>query len=1127
MKKTWFLTNHRYLFACVGKFLKIMKITVFIIAFATMQTFALDNYAQSKRMDVKIEQESIVSALEKIEAQSEFFFFYNNKVVKLDKKVSIDLKQKTINEILDELFMGTDIEYTINNRQIILSGKEMGGLSSQQEKKIYGKVTDHTGAPIPGASVVIKGTTTGVVTDSNGKFSLTLPADSKAILFSFIGMKSQELGISDKSEYNVVLTEETIGLDEVVAIGYGTQKKATVTGSIATLNGDKIIKSPTSNVATSLQGQLPGLVVNVSSGDPGNEAVQILVRGKSTLGSTGVLTVIDGVAGGDITRLNPADIESISVLKDASAAIYGSQAANGVILVTTKRGKSGKPVINYSLNSTNTQPTKLQDFLHSWQYAVAENEYLVNNGLTPKWSDQDITLFKNGSDPMQHPDVNWYKVVLRKWTPQQQHNISLSGGTDAVKYYISGQVLDQDRNFKNDDHKGLNRYQLRANLDAQVTKRLSVGIDLNYSKNLIEEAYTGNQDVFFRCRQMFPNWPAFYPNGLPGPVMFGMNPAIMGSSSLFGYNRENTFGLNTKISFKLDLSQFAKGLFLEGYGSFGDMSQNFEKFFKTSYFYTYDPSTGNYIKQAAGQISQSPDLTETNNRTTNKTYNFKVGYIKSIGNHNIDAFAATEQFQSNYAGFWAYRNNFLTDQLPVLSAGSSVGKDNNGYKTDAARLNYFGRLNYDYNGKYLLSATLRYDGSQNFPENKRYGLFPGLSAGWLLSKESFIQDNYKFVTLLKLKGSWGKMGNDAVPPFQYLATYAQGGGYYLGAPSTTLYSGLTSSATPNPNITWEVADTKNIGFESVLWKGLLGFNFDLFKSQRSHILTKKNASTPDYTGLILPDENIGVVDNTGFELELTHSKIVNADFSYAVHANMSYSHNKIAFFDESPNVPAYQKKTGYPIDSWMLYQARGLYQTQAEIDASPHLPNTAPGDIKYVDVNKDGKIDASDMVREDLSPTPQIMYGINLSAKYKNWDISVLFQGQADCKVMLMPEGLNMDKAFFNGRWQKQGDNLYPRSFNSSTEATGNNALLSTFWLKNGAFLRLKNVEIAYSLPKRYTDFVKLSNVRLFVNASNLFLLIDHAKIVDPETLNSVTNAWALQAYPIQRLVNFGLNVTF
>jgi hypothetical protein len=335
---------------------------------------------------------------------------------------------------------------------------------------------------------------------------------------------------------------------------------------------------------------------------------------------------------------------------------------------------------------------------------------------------------------------------------------------------------------------------------------------MNYAKKKIENAYDGNYRPFNQIRSMLPNTVAFYPNGLPGNAVFGQNPALMGSSTKYGYNRENSFTFNTKISFKYDLSFLTEGLYLEGFGGFNDVSQNFEKFFLKSYFYTYNPATGEYEQRASGQTTQNPDLRETNNRSQSQTYNIKLGYQHTFGDHSVDAFAAAEQFESTYAGFWAYRKDFLTDQLPVLSAGNDVGKDNSGYKSDAARLNYFGRVNYGYKEKYLLSATLRYDGSQNFPEDNRFGWFPGVSAGWVLSKEAFIADNLPFVNMLKVKGSWGQMGNDAVPPFQYLATYKNGGGYYFGEPSTQKYPGFTEASTPNPIITWEVAETMNFGF---------------------------------------------------------------------------------------------------------------------------------------------------------------------------------------------------------------------------------------------------------------------------------------------------------------------------
>jgi TonB-linked SusC/RagA family outer membrane protein len=1115
----------------VAKTLLIMKITaVLFLAFC----LSVNAKGYSQKISLSLKNAKLERVFSEISTQSDYTFVYTESLLKKAKRITATQNDASIDKVLEEVLKGQGLTFSLLNSIVIIKELELPvqneNLLPPPPIKVKGIVVDELGKPLQGVTILIKGTNLGSSSDANGAFEIEFSEkSSKVLVFSFVGMENKEMNVAGKDNVKISLKIQNTTGSEIVMVGYGSQKKATVTGSISTVKGDVLVKNPSANFASSLAGRLPGLIVNARSGDPGNEGVQILIRGKSTLGSTSVLTVIDGVPGLDIQRLNPADIESVSILKDASAAIYGAQAANGVILVTTKRGKIGKPLITYSGNYANTQPTRLQNLMNSTQYAIAENEYLVNNGLTKKWSDQDITLFKDGTDPMLHPNINWYDATFRKWTPQMQHNISLSGGTEALKYFISGQILDQDRIFKENDGLGLNRYQLRANIDARITKSLTVGLDINYNKNLIENAYDGNSRPMYSIRQMFPNMVPFWPNGLPGNVIFGQNPVLMGSTSKYGYNRENSFGLNTKISFKLDLSQLTNGLFLEGYGNFGDGSQNFEKFFKKSYFYNYNPATNDYVKLAAGQTTQNPDLRETNNRTQSKIYNIKLGYQRTIGNHAIDAFASIEQSTSKYAGFWAYRKDYLTDQLPVLSAGNDVGKDNNGYSSEGARLNYFGRVNYAFKEKYLLSATLRYDGSQNFPENNRFGLFPGVSAGWLLSKESFIKDNFNFVTLLKIKGSWGKMGNDAVPPFQYLATYQYGGGYYFGIPSTQKVPGFALATTPNPNITWEIAETKNLGFETVLWKGLLGFNFDIFQSNRSNILTKKNASTPDYTGLVLPDVNIGTVQNNGFEMELSHSRVINSDFSYGINANMSYARSKITFFDESPNVPLAQQKTGYPIDSWLLFQADGLYQTQAEIDATPHLPNTAPGDIKYIDVNKDGKIGAQDMVRNTKSPTPEIMFGVNLSAKYKNWEFSVLLQGQAKSQVKLMPEGLYMDKAFFDGRWQKQGDNLYPRSFNSNRGSVGNNALASTFWMKDCSFIRLKNIEIGYSLPKNITNLAKLSNVRLFVSAANLFMIMDNVKLVDPETLGSLVflNSANLASYPIQKMVNVGVNVSF
>ena len=1110
----------------VAKTLLIMKITaVLFLAFC----LSVNAKGYSQKISLSLKNAKLERVFSEISTQSDYTFVYTESLLKKAKRINSTQYDASIDKVLLEVLKGQGLTFTLLNSIVVIKELELPvqteNLLPPPPIKVKGIVVDELGKPLQGVTILIKGTNLGSSSDANGAFEIEFSEKSaKVLVFSFVGMENKEMNVAGKDNVKISLKIQNATASEVVMVGYGSQKRATVTGSISTVKGDVLVKNPSSNFASSLAGRLPGLTVNIRNGDPGNEATEISLRGQSTLGSNAVLLVIDGVVGGDIKTLNPSDIESISVLKDASAAIYGARSANGVILVTTKRGKSGKPTINYSGNYGNAQPTRLQNLMESSQYAIAENEYLVNSGLTKKWTDQDIQLFKSGTDPIQHPNEDWYNVALRKWTPQQQHNLSISGGSDALRYFVSGQVLDQDRIFKENDNLGLNRYQLRANIDATVTKSLSIGVDMKYDKNMIENAYDGNYRPFYQIRSMLPNWQAYFPNGLPGPVGFGQNPALMGSSSKYGYNRENGFGFYTRLFYKLNLSKITPGLFMEGFASITDGAQNFEKLFRKSYFYTYDAANNKYVANAAGQTTQNPELRETNNRGNWKTLNLKIGYQKTIGKHSVDAFASVEQFKSTWSGFSAYRKDYLTDQLPVLSAGNDVGKDNSGYKSDAARLNYFGRVNYSYLDRYLISASLRYDGSQNFPTDKRFGWFPSVSAGWILSKEAFM-NNVSWVSFLKLRTSWGKMGNDAVPNFQYLATYGNGGGYYFGAPATTRDPGFIQTTTPNPNITWEVAETKNIGIDGTLWNGLLGFSFDYFNSTRSNILTKKNASTPGYTGLVLPDVNIGTVFNKGYELSLTHNRVINKDFSYNLGGNISYARNKITFFDESPNVPTYQKRTGLPIGSSLLYMSDGIYQTQADIDKTPHLANTAPGDIKYVDVSKDGKIDASDQIMMDQTKLPEIMYGLTLGAKYKNFELTIFLQGQDNTMVRLIPEGLNMDKTFFDGRWQKSGDNLYPRSFNSNRSAVGNNALNSTYWMKSGSFLRLKNVEFAWNFPKKWMDAAKLGNARLYVNGANLLLLSDHIKIVDPETLQNTGEN--LAAYPIQRIVNIGINLNF
>ncbi|HEY0273774.1 MAG TPA: SusC/RagA family TonB-linked outer membrane protein, partial [Chitinophaga sp.] len=566
-----------------------------------------------------------------------------------------------------------------------------------------------------------------------------------------------------------------------------------------------------------------------------------------------------------------------------------------------------------------------------------------------------------------------------------------------------------------------------------------------------------------------------------------------------------------------------QGLALTGYAGYDPHYWSEKQFNNTWNEYVYNPSTQQYDVSPLG-LDRTLNVTKGSTEVT--TLHAELDYKRSFGKNNIDAFAAYEQSQDNYDYISAYRAGFVSGALPELFAGpQNVNTTNNEGTSYGGRINYFGRINYDYANKYLASFTLRDDGSLNFAPGKRYGIFPSISAGWVMSEEPFMKDHLSFVNHLKLRASWGQMGNDNVGAYQYLATYQFSGsngqnGYTFGNNLTSV-QGLVENAAPNPNITWERAATTNLGLEAILFKERLSFSLDLFRSERTNILAARNLSVPDYTGLSLPQENIGRVLNRGLEAQLSYHGTLSQDFSYNVAGNLSFARNKVQFLDEAPGIPDYQKREGYPIDAYVVYEADGLFQTKDQVSAYPHINQTMPGDVKLIDVNGDNVIDSKDQVRKYYGTTPEIVYGFNLDATYKRFSLSVFFQGQANAYLSIRPN-LNFDQAFFYGRWQQEGDNRFPRIFMDKNSAAGESSYNSTFWLRNAGFLRLKNVYLSYDLPRDWMNTCHMSAGKFFLTAANLFT-IDQIKYFDPETnsSNGVGN------FPILRTIQVGLNLGF
>ena len=995
---------------------------------------------------------------------------------------------------------------------------------------INGKIINDRNEPVAGASVMEKGGKVATFTSDDGTYAITVSQSNAILVISSAGYAMVEINAGDRSNVDVTLQTENKSLNEVVVVGYGTKTRANLTGAVSSISGKELERSPAANLTNSIAGQVPGLIVNTRSGEPGNDDAAVFIRGKGTLGNQSPLVVIDGIPdrSGGFARLNAADIASFTVLKDATAAIYGARAANGVILITTRRGQSGKSSLTFSANTAITQPTRTPKMLNSYEYALAEKEYytLPGAGTGRTITDEDLQKYRDGSSPLTHPDTDWWDAIMKKWTFQQNYTLSLSGGTDKVKYFISGQHEKQDGNYKGNSS-FYKQTQARVNIDITPVENFKIGIDVLYRNQFRNSGVPGYDagGIYRELWLAYPYLTAVYPNGLVGVGIGGGpgNSMVYVTSDALGYEKRTTNYLQTKASFNWNLSPLVKGLSLEGYFAYDITDGKYKGFKKTPPpAYAYDASINDY-REVTSQVA--PELTESRTDGTEKLYNIRLSYARQFGDHSIEAFASYELYKAASDGISAYRRNLLSNAVDQLFTGSETGQQTGSSAGQAARINYISRVSYGYKNKYLFDLNMRYDGSQNFPPDKRFGFFPGVSAGWRISQENFFKSD--FISELKLRGSWGRIGNDAVPPFYYLQQYNPAFGYYFGMDAAR-YQLLQLGVTPNPNITWEVATTTDVGVEARFLDGQFGFSLDLFRSVRSKILIQRSASVPEYTGLTLPPENIGKVLNRGIDFEGFYNKRVSKAFAFNVRGTFTFARNKVLFIDETPNLPEYQKRTGFPMDSWSLFISDGLFQNTQEI-TNAVLPggaqgtNTGPGDIRYVDQNKDNVIDDLDKVKMTMSRTPEIMFGAGIGSSYKSFDFNIFFQGQARAKAYVMPGGLNMSREFFDGRWQKEGDNTYPRNFNGPTGRTiGTNNWGSDFWLRDASFLRLKTAEIGYTLPKDVLGRIRMQGIRVYVSGSNLFSIDNFGPSFDPENPSDV--GWY---YPQQRILNLGATVSF
>ena len=1040
------------------------------------------------------------------------------------------------------------------------------GLLQAQDRNFTGVVKDANATGIPGVSVVIKNTTRGTNTDSEGKFKIDAPAGS-IFVFSAIGFTKQELKPTGNT-ISITLEPDVSSLNEVVVVGYGTQKKATITGAVTALQGEKLIQSPAVDLSNSLAGRLPGLVVIQQSGEPGNDGALIRIRGANTLGNSSPLIVIDGIPDrdGGLGRLSPRDVESISVLKDASAAIYGARAANGAILITTKRGKLGKPTITYDFNMGVSQPSVIPKMSNAVEYANIMNELPIYKtipvgewqaasaairttgvyrsptaGISPitaNYSPDAVRKHGDGSDQWGFPNTDWFAGSFKEWAPQKRHNLQVSGGTETVKYMASLGYVFQDAIYKN-SATNYSQFNLRTNLDIKVNEYIKVNLGI-MGRREQRRFPTANVNAIFRMLMRGrPVEPQVWPNGLPGPdIENGENPYVI-TTNATGYVESPTDYLQSNGGVEIT-NPWIKGLKLTLSASI-DRTSGTTKTWQTPWqLYFWDRQTyeaDGKTPKLEGSIRSTftdPRLRQSYTSVLNTNLTGMLNYDKTFGGgHTIGLMAGVtkESFQGEF--FSAYRRNFISPAIDQIFAGGALQQDTDGSAYLRPRLGYYGRVQYAYKEKYLAEFIYRYDGSYIFPAAGRFGFFPGVLLGWNISNEKFFK--VPFVDYMKIRASYGQMGNDQVffrnqlQEFAFLSTY----GFRQFPINGNVVTTLNESVLPNPNFTWERANNYNLGLDATLLNGKFDLTLEYFYNKRDRILIQQTGSTPSSSGIsdLLPPVNAGRVDNRGFEFNLMYNIKASTDWQIRAGFNGGYARNKVVFMDEVPGAPAYQRMEGKQIGSYLVYKSAGVFKDQAaitenKVDYSGVTNRLLPGDMKFEDTDGDGKITADDAVRIDQSITPTFNFGATFDVRYKGFDLNILFQGATGAAIRIQTESGdigNFLKYSHDNRWSiNNPSDEHPRlASRGDTYYTGGNFGNNTYFLFSKNYLRLKNIELGYGIPTKIVKKVGVSNIRLFVNGANVFT-VDKMGIFDPEA-----TVGGGVYYPQSRVINTGLTVTF
>lgn len=1096
-------------------------------------------YGQAKTFTVSLKNVTLKEVISYVEKNSQYVFFFKPEVINQSTQISVSLKNATVKQLLDKVSEQANIVYEMKERQIVLKEKKVSEQSVSQKKRLLqGLVKDEQGNPIIGASIQLKNTGTGVITDLDGLFQIQVTDKNSVIVISYIGYVTQEISVGDRSSITVQLKEDTKSLEEVVVTAFGaTQKKETMVGSIQQVRPAEL-KVPSSSLSTSFAGRMAGVIAIQRSGQPGADGADFWIRGKSTFGdATGVLIVLDGVeiSSSDLNALDPEVIESFSILKDATAtAMYGTRGANGVMIVTTKSGQDLlKPIINFRLETSMSQLTSVPEMVGGVDYMKLYNEALTTRGITTGlYDDTKIRATEQGLNPLVYPNVDWYNEMFNKNAFAQRFNFNIRGGKKAVTYFMSASVKHDAGNLKSlskdyfsyNNNINVMRYDFVNNLSIKATNTTKISLGLNVSLRDWKGPSAGVDGIFSMSREASPvDFPIVYParndkeiytlwGGMSGGIYNNgyRNPV---AEYVVGYKKQFASTVNANIRLDQDLKMVTKGLKLHVLASFKNWSKT-ETTRKAGYnqfeIDQYNEATGEYTLSRVG--NEQKTALNTEGAATGDRRIFIQAYLdykRKFGVHDVNAMLLYNQDQLDNN-----KPDNLLSSLPRRKQGIAA------------------RLSYAYDDRYLAEVNFGYNGSENFAKNNRFGFFPSIALGYNISQEKFWEPISNVISHFKLRGSYGLVGNDGINErYAYLEDIVLSSDkwkYTTGVNQNVNLQGPVWNRYYNPNLTWEVGKKLNVGFDMQLFHQV-NLNFDVFKEIRSKIYMQKVNTLPDFigTGETKIYENSGKMKNVGFDIALDYNKQITKDFFLSFKGTLTYAHNTILERDEPPfQLYPNLSSVGYSRGQHLVYVADGLFRDQADVDS--HAEQTLgyipqPGDIKYVDQpdangNCDGIINTNDRVYMGYPEDPEIVYGFGPSMKYKNWDFSFFFQGAARTSILMSgfhPFGKNATRGVMkfiaDDYWSESNPNpnaAYPRL---TRDTNANNTVNSSYWLRNGAFLKLKNAEIGYTFKM----------FRAYLNGSNL-LTFSPFKHWDPEM-----GGGSGMKYPTQRVFNIGIQFTF